>query len=542
MLPIDRPERLSLGDSLPPEDPHAVSVCLPKWADSVGWVTKEPRVVDAMKTGYPRFFIPRAVERLAVLIMQCHALNGGATNTNTEDNQFLILPSRRYATLAHRFLFNKHQEGKSDSITTQRVRWNGLDCRAVGDQPCGTEDIFIVSFPKELLLAAKAFWQYTGFGISSRRATFWSECAPILSESHSSTSLQNDAAIARAELQARMAAGHSSEGFQVNPRDVFLYPTGMAAITEAAIAVQSVQNQTPRVVAVFGFLYVDTFKTLSRILGYSTTVYKYHPSEIDRLEAALKNGTLTLSALFTEFPGNPLLQSPCLSSLHALSTQHNFLLIVDDTLSSYPNVNLLPECDLICTSLTKLFSGKSNVMGGSVIVSPTSRYSSRLHTVLTDNHDPATWFPNDVITMERNSRDFPARAHRASSTAEKLVSLLRAHPAVEEIYYPKGSPTEEIYAQHKRPNGGWGHILSIRFKEASKAVVFHDGLDVAKGPSLGTNFTLASPYAVLAHWGEREWAAGYGVVEHLVRISVGLEGEEWVLGRVKRALEEVEAT
>jgi cystathionine gamma-synthase len=65
--------------------------------------------------------------------------------------------------------------------------------------------------------------------------------------------------------------------------------------------------------------------------------------------------------------------------------------------------------------------------------------------------------------------------------------------------------------------------LSIKFVHPSSAIVFYDTLIVAKGPSLGTNFTLACAYDWLAHAKELEWAAEYGVVEHLVRISVGVE-------------------
>jgi cystathionine gamma-synthase len=65
--------------------------------------------------------------------------------------------------------------------------------------------------------------------------------------------------------------------------------------------------------------------------------------------------------------------------------------------------------------------------------------------------------------------------------------------------------------------------LSIKFVHPSSAIAFYDTLIVAKGPSLGTNFTLACAYDWLAHAKELEWAAEYGVVEHLVRISVGVE-------------------
>ena len=68
--------------------------------------------------------------------------------------------------------------------------------------------------------------------------------------------------------------------------------------------------------------------------------------------------------------------------------------------------------------------------------------------------------------------------------------------------------------------------MSIRFKKPEAAIAFHDALDVAKGPSLGTNFTLCCAYALFAHYSELEWAAEFGVVEHLVRVSVGIESRE----------------
>ena len=68
------------------------------------------------------------------------------------------------------------------------------------------------------------------------------------------------------------------------------------------------------------------------------------------------------------------------------------------------------------------------------------------------------------------------------------------------------------------------------------AIAFHDALDVAKGPSLGTNFTLCCAYTLLAHYSELDWAGEYGVVEHLVRISVGIESEDVLRGVINKAL------
>ncbi|KAJ4288348.1 hypothetical protein N0V88_007386 [Collariella sp. IMI 366227] len=115
--------------------------------------------------------------------------------------------------------------------------------------------------------------------------------------------------------------------------------------------------------------------------------------------------------------------------------------------------------------------------------------------------------------MAHHSRDFDTRVYRASSNAETIVTLLRASPAVAEVYYPLGSPTQSTYDHYKKPSGKYGFLVSIRFATPAHAVAFYDALDVAKGPSLGTNFTLCCAYTLLAHYKELEWAAEYGVVE-----------------------------
>ena len=72
------------------------------------------------------------------------------------------------------------------------------------------------------------------------------------------------------------------------------------------------------------------------------------------------------------------------------------------------------------------------------------------------------------------------------------------------------------------------------------AEAFYDALACAKGPSLGTNFTLACPYTILAHYDELDWAAQYGVPTSLVRISIRLEDTGWLHKVFADALKAVE--
>ncbi|KAK4446125.1 putative cystathionine gamma-synthase/beta-lyase [Podospora aff. communis PSN243] len=554
---IGTPEDIPLGSPLPPGDLHAVSVALPKWADTEGWASRQPRILEALQVGYPRFMIPRVVETLVGMLLEELALQ---TEFPTAGIRAIILCSHRHALMCREYLCRDSGSAVgSGTISIFSVSWSGriavdvtrsaLPNEDVEVGP-GMEDLFVVCFPEDHYTTAKSFWQHTGFGISSRRAARWVELGPF-SRGTAAPTMQHNSLLdpvsiqfavdeARASMKRLISANQSSSGeIKIDEKDVFLYPSGMAGITEVAAAIQALRGRGEKRIctaAVFGFLYVDTYKVLTRVLGYDATLYKFDDSEIDVLEAKLDSG-FALDALFTEFPGNPLLQSPNLERLSILSKKHGFVLAVDDTIGSCANVNVLSTCDVVCTSLTKMFSGTSNVMGGSVALSPASPFHDQLHKLLLATQRDNKWFPEDILLMESNSRDFVTRTRRASANASAVAAQLRAHPDVVTVYYPQGSLTQSTYDRSKLPEGGYGFMLSIRFACPEKAVAFHDALDVAKGPSLGTNFTLACPYTLLAHYRELEWAAEYGVVEDLVRISVGLEDREWLRLRVARALQ-----
>jgi cystathionine gamma-synthase len=89
-------------------------------------------------------------------------------------------------------------------------------------------------------------------------------------------------------------------------------------------------------------------------------------SDIDTLTELLASSPSTppILALYCEFPSNPLLRSPNLARLRKLADDYGFLIVVDETIGSFANVEILPFADIIVSSLTKVFSGETNVMGG----------------------------------------------------------------------------------------------------------------------------------------------------------------------------------
>lgn len=75
--------------------------------------------------------------------------------------------------------------------------------------------------------------------------------------------------------------------------------------------------------------------------------------------------------------------------------------------------------------------------------------------------------------------------------------------------------------------GGWGAVITFLPKNAeAQSPRIYDRMAFCKGPSLGTVFTLADPFTLLAHFGELDWAESCGVSRHLIRLSTGLEDPE----------------
>ena len=160
--------------------------------------------------------------------------------------------------------------------------------------------------------------------------------------------------------------------------DVYLYPTGMSAIFNTHRILLGSREElksicfglvvhfahgSPRWLISNSFPYIDTLKILEK-WGPGCLFYGHGSStDLDDLEQRCNMGERFL-ALFCEFPGNPLLKSPDLRRVRSLADRYDFAVVVDETIGNFLNVHVLPYADVVVSSLTKVFSGDSNVMGG----------------------------------------------------------------------------------------------------------------------------------------------------------------------------------
>ena len=248
-----------------------------------------------------------------------------------------------------------------------------------------------------------------------------------------SLSLANNAKLAvRRRIAGTLAADsdlpEALETESSNPRvpdltedDVYLFPSGMSAIFNTHQFLLSTRG--PMKSICFGFPYIDTLKILQK-WGPGALFYGKGSSEdLDDLEQRLKSGERFL-ALFTEFPGNPLLNSPDLERIRELANRYDFAVVVDESIGNFINVNVLAPADVVVSSLTKIFSGDSNVMGGSTVLNPAGQYYRRLKDTMAKEYEDNYW-AEDAIFLERNSRDFVSRIERINTSAEVLTSLLK---------------------------------------------------------------------------------------------------------------------
>jgi len=147
---------VALGLGVPPHTPHAISVSLPTWRDNVGYEEGEERVVSAMASGYPRFFIHLSIRKLASVYGHKYGLNS---------EQCMLFPARVIAEDCRDFIIRRSSEDVQPRLIDLFIAPEDVQ-----RTPTNTVHLYIVLVPADKFKLAKEFWQHTGLGISSRLA------------------------------------------------------------------------------------------------------------------------------------------------------------------------------------------------------------------------------------------------------------------------------------------------------------------------------------------------------------------------------------
>ncbi|KAF5666114.1 cystathionine gamma-synthase [Fusarium circinatum] len=335
------------------------------------------------------------------------------------------------------------------------------------------------------------------------------------------------------------------------PSDVFLYPTGMAAIFHSS---SLLAKHRPGTIVVLGIIFHNTYHHLieesPQGLKHFGKVDKQGLSVFEDWLKHEKEEGRPVSHAFVEVPGNPTLETVDTKRLKELSEEYGFFLIVDDTISGFANVDVLSSSDVLLSSLTKSFSGYANVMGGSIVLNPISPHYHNLRVLFKESHHNEL-FASDAKVLLSNSKDLLHRTKILNRNALAMANFLsRASSApdspVVNVQHPSQLGSKSNYdailrrATPELPEPGYGCLLTVEFSTVEAATAFYDRAGFYPSPHLGGHVTIMFAYNMVVFGkqpDEKAYMHELGVREASVRISAGLENEQDLIDTLRDALE-----
>ncbi|MFK7849579.1 MAG: PLP-dependent transferase [Akkermansiaceae bacterium] len=471
-----------LGMPLPPSV-HACSVCLPTWDSVIGYEEARPKVIRRLRTGYPRFFRHPTVERI---------FDNARSELASEGEEILILPTKNSAQRAHRWL------ERQTETAIRSTSYHGFQ---------------VLIFPERATELAAQYWRFSGSGVSSREAQDYLD--GNLREGSKSHLLSR--------AVAKLNGGDEEK--------TFIFSSGISA---AMAALRSLPGmRAGKKTLQIEFPYVDTLKIQERFGNGVVYLNRAYGESFDEALQRIRTGEF--AGVFTEVPSNPLLRTVNLERITDACSVSGTPLVVDDSSVGPLNVDVLPHCDMLTSSLTKWISGVGDVMAGALTFNPNSKLASDLiASISEDSENCAPLYIGDAEVLLSNLKGYSKRNIAINENTIELVESLRELPEVKKIWHPSITKTEN-YDRLKRKSGGYGGLLSILLTNKKKTPKVYDALQLSKGPSFGTPFTLVCPYTMLAHYKELSWCEDCGVSSNLLRISVGVEPVESIIEKFKEA-------
>ncbi|KAK7998346.1 hypothetical protein PG989_006386 [Apiospora arundinis] len=559
-----------LGQQIP-NTRHAISVSLPTWDSIVAFANKDPAILGALKGGYPRFIFHKDVlavfNRCLEIYMTTDLHNKSGVEEESRRLGCLVFPSITYATDCAEYVScaagierDKTMVRRIDLANNRVADLNEGDTEGSN---LGDVELYAVMYPQEHHDYAKRFWRISGTGISSRLAE------DVLKENKAELeeqerSLEHDTTRERLgsgwtdhrilqhrilNLMQRVALPSPetpNHDRSTGCDDVYLYATGMAAIYSLT---KILRPWCGTEAVVFGFPYDSTLR-VQQLFAEGCLFYGNGTSnELDLLEAHLEEQKELqhhkTQYVWCECASNPLVRTPDLDRIRRLADKYGFLVVVDDTIGTSANVNVLDVADVVVTSLSKSFNGRADAMGGSIVLNRQGRHYHKLHVLFTSPENAGYTNSHllchrDAKQIEFNSRDYLPRVAKMNENAARLVDMLTplagSNRPLQRIYYTRDDPNYRARMRQETTDfvPGYGGLFSLAFSSVRVAHPFFDALDVCKGSSLGAEMTLCQPYVQTVFAKRKEWAAQYGLDEALVRCSIGVEDAE-VLEKVFRA-------
>jgi O-acetylhomoserine (thiol)-lyase len=327
------------------------------------------------------------------------------------------------------------------------------------------------------------------------------------------------------------------------------FATGMAAIGAALLSLLKAGDH----IVASHFLFGNTNSMLGTLAAHGTPVTFVDATVVREVERAITPAT---KLVFVETIANPRTQIADLANIGALCRSRNLIYVVDNTMTSpWLFVPKRVGASFVVNALTKYIGGHGDALAGSITdtgLYDWTRYANILESY--KSAKPALWGLTQI--RKKGLRDFGGtlsafdahhiaigaetlalRLDRQCANAQALADYLAAHRAIRAVYYPGllSHPQHELARDLFR---GFGALFSFELADGIDPFEFLNRLRVVVlSSNLGDNRTLAIPVAHTIFWEMgAERRAEMGIADSLIRISVGIEDRDDLIGDFAQAL------
>ena len=308
------------------------------------------------------------------------------------------------------------------------------------------------------------------------------------------------------------------------------FGSGLAAID----AVLKLLNPGDEVIST-NDLYGGSYILFTKI--FEKYVLIFHLTEMHDLSKIENLVNKNTKMIWVETPTNPMMNIVDIEGLSNISKKFNLILAVDNTFATpFLQQPLSLGADIVMHSATKYLAGHSDVVLGALIVNDRN-LSEQLYFI--QNASGAICGPMDSFLTLRGIKTLHVRMQRHCENAKKIANYLNNHPKIESVYWPgfNDHPNHNIA---KNQMNDYGAMISFTSKgnSLSKSLKIVESLKIfTLAESLGGVESLAGHPASMTHASipkkEREKS---GVVDSLIRLSVGIEDADDLIEDLKQAI------
>lgn len=282
-------------------------------------------------------------------------------------------------------------------------------------------------------------------------------------------------------------------------------------------------------------LYGGTYRLMKRVWeGYGLKFHFVDMSDVNNISRYITKAT---RLIWVETPTNPLIRIIDVKACAAIARKANALLAVDNTFASpYLQNPLDLDADIVMHSATKYIGGHSDVVHGCVITN-NKEIADQLYFL--QNAAGAVPGPQDCFLLLRGLKTLHIRMQRHCENGEKVAWFLRQHPRVAKVHWC-GFEDHPNHGIAKKQMRGFGGMISFELKDDTVAAaekLLASTKIFACAESLGGVESLIGHPASMTHASiPREERIANGLVDSLIRLSVGIEDADDLIEDLKQAI------